>query len=332
MDQGYIQKMQNLGINGGDQAQDCSPSESPRYGRIITKSDPPLPTYHQKQRSMGTIESFEQHAPEAPSEYKAYNTVVTASPKYAIPKQIETISASQNTPLSRKQVEDNDVYVQCAKPPPYSSPVYENVEYYNGAYYHPVGAGGGSQAAQPQVPSGSKQYGNPLPALGEPTMVVYENVQDLSSRATPGPQVATAATYQNFVAAAAQQPTYAVMNSPRSIKAAPQAFVYYHQHNSPPKSLNLSQQQLDEINASDYVCMTGNISQVRTFFHCCMLENTKVAIVHLAIPNVVSKKLRTHPSNWNCSSTDQSSAQPEVLRNNARTATAAASSHDESDS
>lgn len=293
MDQGYIQKMQNLGINGEDQAQDCPPSESPRYGRILTKSDPPLPTYHQKQRSMGTIESFEQHAPEAPAEYKAYNTVVTASPKYAVPKQIETISASQKS-LSRKQVEDNDVYVQCAKPPPYSSPVYENVEYYNGAYYYQVGAGGGSQAAQPQVPSGSKQYGNPLPALGEPNMVVYENVQDLSSRATPGPQVATAATYQNFVAAAAQQPTYAVMNSPRTIKAAPQTFVYYHQHNSPTKSLNLSQQQLDEINASDYVCMTGNISQVHTLFNCYMLANLKVAIVHVLMAATLSTHFRSN--------------------------------------
>lgn len=286
MDQAYIQKLQNMAIT------DENEQES-RYGRIMGKNDSTLPTYHQKQRSMGAIESIATEgslpAAQVPtSDYKLYerNNII-ASSKYATPKQVETLT-------TQKEVEENDVYVQCAKPQVstspshsyggsvqyptsprgganYASPVYENINYYTTSkssgppYYHQTGMSNHSDGmyhkAQPQVPTGNKHFTSENEILP-----VYENIQGISHKtgsAIPGPQVAAGqapppypTSYQNYPPS--YQPIYSVMNSPKipfttCTKVAPQV------HNSP--SRNLTQQQLDEINASDYVCMTGSISQ-----------------------------------------------------------------------
>lgn len=119
------------------------------------------------------------------------------------------------------QKEENDVYVK-----PNVNPVYENIDYYS-SY----------RKAQPQVPMGSKLTG--WDADGAP---VYENVQNLSQRATPGPQV----PYSQAPPPYPSQGIYSVMQAPKS---------------SPDHSYKAyTRQQLEQINASDYVCMTGNIS------------------------------------------------------------------------
>lgn len=97
---------------------------------------------------------------------------------------------------------------------------------------------------------------------------VYENVAEFpnkSSGATPGPQVAAGQVapppYPALPNYSANQPVYSVMHPPRQVgssaKASPQAPPYYHKAASKP----LTQQQIDELNSSDYVCMTGNVSQ-----------------------------------------------------------------------
>lgn len=310
MDQSYVQKMQQLGLNGREDT-------SGRYGRI-TKQEPDTTssttTTGQYQKRVGAIESFtgETAAPQKPVEYKMYerNNII-ASSKFATPKQIETIASQKH--------EENDVYVQCVKPqvvnpssPTHSlsgssqnsgsprqsvatgqvtSPVYENVEYYGGRsnvyspYYHSINQPE-YKKAQPQVPTCNRYINNSNEIESLP---VYENVHDFTTKstgATPGPQVASGQApppypnpnytpnQTNYVMnqpnyaggqvnyAVANQPVYSVMHPPRinatnNPKTSPQTPPYYHK--SPTKSL--TQQQIDEINSSDYVCMTGNISQ-----------------------------------------------------------------------
>ncbi|RZC37553.1 hypothetical protein BDFB_006816, partial [Asbolus verrucosus] len=265
LDQTYVQKMQYMSLNGqGD--------GDPRYGRIMGKAEPAVPPYHQKQKSIGAIESFanEGTTQTKPNDYTMYerNNII-ASSKYATPKQVETL-------LSQKQVEENDIYVQCAKPqvapnasPTHSlsgssqhsnsprasvatnpAPVYENIDYYTGRnaqtpYYH---SGEGSyRKAQPQVPSSNRNISRDGEALP-----VYENVQSLghkSSGATPGPQVPSNQAPPPYPTQTYQQ-TFPLMQAPK-----PAAKSYYANYNT-----SFTQQQLDEINSSDYVCMTGNIS------------------------------------------------------------------------
>lgn len=258
-EEAYIQKLKLMSLNG-------QTDPDSRYARILTKSDAMPPTYHQKQRSIGATDSYTSDGPQPQATYKIYerNNII-ASSKFATPKQVETIASSQ------KPVEENDVYVQVAKPqvpgsPTHSlsgsshhsgsprasiaSPLYENVEYYGskgqGAFYHqkqnpePI-----YRKAQPQVPTGNKH-----PSRSDADVLpVYENIQELSQKATPGPQVASQAPpYSTYP----QQAVYSVMQAPRS-----GAQTYYQpQH----VQKTFTQQQLDEINASDYVCMTGNIS------------------------------------------------------------------------
>lgn len=259
MDEAYIQKLKMISLNGQGES-------DPRYGRIGNKAEPAVPTYHQKQRSIGAIETFaaEGSPQKNPSPYTMYERGnVIVSSKFATPKQVETI-ASQNLTS-----EENDVYVQCAKPQtaipasPLGSPrasvapVYENIDYYGAKSAQPVYYHQKNQAepiyrkAQPQVPTGNKHAS----LRQSDSLPVYENIQELSQKssgAMPGPQVPysqapppyPAQNYSNY----AQRPVaYSALQSPRANKVYPQ-------------STKFTQQQLDEINASDYVCMTGNIS------------------------------------------------------------------------
>ncbi|CAH0556942.1 unnamed protein product [Brassicogethes aeneus] len=275
LDQSYIQKMQYMSLNGQ--------GEDPRYGRItnISKAEPAVTTYHQKQKSIGVIENFAKDTGK-PSDYAMYErSNVIASSKYATPKQVETLTA-----------EENDVYVQCAKPqvplnasPTHSlsgssqhsgsprhsmagAPVYENIDYYSAraapqSYYQKgnIQCGeGGFRKAQPQVPSGNR-----MRDLDGPP--VYENVHSMSQM--PGPQVPANSGYpmQGYMPNYnQQQAVYSVMQGPQravtaTSKPAPQQPYnnYQQQYNKPP-SKSYSQQQLEDINGSDYVCMTGNIS------------------------------------------------------------------------
>ncbi|CAH2000586.1 unnamed protein product [Acanthoscelides obtectus] len=254
VDHSFVQKMQYMSIgNQNDEIRHAIVSD-------VGKTDlSPL--------------NYPKADPQRPSEYKIYerNNII-ASSKFPTPTHVESISV-------QKGIEENDVYVQCAKPQvPISSsptrslsgssqhsggtrvsiasnsgPVYENLEYYPRNYF------AGCRKAQPQVPISSKisSYSDGPP--------VYENLHALSPKtaALPGPQVPTnapppyamnSATYQHYD----QQPIYSLMQSP-STRAQPQA--PYHQSNfnrSPSKSL--TQEQIDELNSGDYVCMTGNIS------------------------------------------------------------------------
>lgn len=244
LDPTYVQKMQYMSLDNQPDVVD------PRYARIGSKAEPATaPYHHQKQKSIGAIESFTSEAPTQPRDYMMYerNNII-ASSKYATPKQVETLTRQ----------EENDIYVQCAKPqvPPNASPthslsgsstgspraslatnpVYENIDYYanNLPFYH--------GKAQPQVPFASRntREGEALP--------VYENVATLThktSGATPGPQVASSQAPPPYPGA---YNTY----QPQPMYNKGQFYNY--------KTNNFSQQQLDEINNSDYVCMTGNIS------------------------------------------------------------------------
>lgn len=116
MDQTYIHKMQYMSLNGAP-----SEGESP-YGRIMGKVE----NFHQKQRSMGAIESFAVEgavpAPQKPvADYKIYerNNIIAAS-KFATPKQVETIALKDDPAASYNGA--NDIYVQCAKPQSLRSP------------------------------------------------------------------------------------------------------------------------------------------------------------------------------------------------------------------
>lgn len=254
VDQTYVQKMQFMSL-------DSSPS---RYGCInsikpTAKAEPAVPTstyHHQKQKSIGSsIENYEMSKQATQNDYIMYerNNVIQSS-KYATPKQVETLSATQKT------TEENDVYVQCAKPqvPPNTSPthsmgsgcssghspnpsvapVYENIDYYSrpapGQKYPgevcsiPL-YGQEYKKAQPQVPAGMNRI---------PQDIVYENLHLTKGGAVAGPQVPSNAP-----------PPYRPTSSNYQINP-----INY-------RTANLSQKQLlDEINNGDYVCMTGNIS------------------------------------------------------------------------
>ncbi|KAB0798620.1 hypothetical protein PPYR_09613 [Photinus pyralis] len=233
MDQTYIEKLQNVHLNEQNEAE-------ARYGRITAKAQPIPTNYHQKQRSIGTTQNFTVD-PNQQSDYKMYNrSNVIATSKFATPKQVETLG----------KTDENDMYVQCVKPDAtasYQYPVYENLNYYN-----PKMANTLQQAkrnvlpvyqnkAQPQVPTHSKHF----ITSDSDALPVYENIQTVphkTGNAVPGPQVAT---HRQVHHAPNYQPIYSIMNSPKT------------QHSSK----SLTQQQIDEINASDYVCMTGSISQ-----------------------------------------------------------------------
>jgi LIM domain-containing protein len=265
LDQSYVQKMQFMSLNGTD--------GDPRYGRIMGKAEPAVPPYHQKQKSIGAIESFTSEGPAQTkqNDYTLYerNNII-ASSKYATPKQVETL-------ISQKPVEESDIYVQCAKPqvapnssPTHSlsgssqhsssprasmaanaTPVYENIDYYSGRnfqtpYYH--SGDGNFRKAQPQVPAGNRNANRDGEALP-----VYENLQTLghkSSGATPGPQVPSNQAPPPYPTQTYQQ------SFPQMQKLGISKAPYYHAN----YNKGFTQQQLDEINSSDYVCMTGNIS------------------------------------------------------------------------
>ncbi|XP_019868043.2 LIM domain-containing protein jub isoform X2 [Aethina tumida] len=275
LDQSYVQKMQFMSLNGQN--------EDPRYGRIsnVSKAEPAVPGY-QKHKTVGAIETFANESAKS-NDYTMYErSNIIASSKYATPKQVETIAA-------QKAVEENDVYVQCAKPqvpistsPTHSlsgssqhsnsprtsmatnaGPVYENINYYPGRtmpqQYYQQQPADVYRKAQPQVPSGNRLNRD----LDGPP--VYENVHSMShksSGAMAGPQVAASASQmypvQNYQPAY-KHAEYSVMQRPQTAnisKAAPQQGYYQEQ----PAAKSFTQQQLDEINASDYVCMTGNVS------------------------------------------------------------------------
>lgn len=280
LDQSYVQKMQYMSIN--------NQSDNARYGRINTgKAEPATPNYYQKQSAMGAIENFASEGGKKNNDYTLYerNNIITSS-KYATPKQVETIA-------SQKVVEENDVYVQCAKPqvpvnssPTHSAsgssqhsgsprtsiasnagPVYENIDYYstrgNQQVYYPQRTPNDTttyRKAQPQVPVGNRSNHD------SESLPVYENIQNLSHKSTgamPGPQVPASApppyTNNSGNYQYSQQPLYSVMQPLSTPKAQPQSPSFY-QSNFKSPSKNLTQQQLDEINSSDYVCMTGNVA------------------------------------------------------------------------
>lgn len=223
----YLQnKMENLSMN------------SPKYGKIgnVAKAEPagPYQTVGSKDYTL----------------YQRQNVI--ASSKYATPKQLDTLGSHRPTP------EENNVYVQVAKPqvPPSASPthssgpVYENIDYYPG--HRAQQSYSYNEKAQPQVPLGNRDY-----ASGGPS--VYENVQSYyhkSSGAQPGPQVPSTYQYHQIAAPDPQHAVYSVMHAPRSqsttSKAGPQ---------SPTYGAAKKFDQMEEINGSDYVCMTGNVSQ-----------------------------------------------------------------------
>ncbi|GJQ85614.1 hypothetical protein Trydic_g20164 [Trypoxylus dichotomus] len=253
----------------------------PRYGRIMGKVESSNPIY--QQRSVGIGDNFSAPAQPQKSDYKIYErSNIIASSKYATPKQIESIAM--------QRVEENDVYVQCAKPqvplptsPTHShsgsshhgsprgsvaasnTPLYENIDYYSGRsavppYYHQLH---GISKAQPQVPSTNKQ----INLSKEDAPPVYENVHEYTHKAQPGPQVAsgqapppyqTQSYLQQNYNTPSQQPVYSVMQSPRNVPNSPRSSApYYHQlQKSPSKSL--TQQQIDEINGSDYTSTAKN--------------------------------------------------------------------------
>lgn len=102
MEESYLQKLKYMNINGGGGG--GGDQEPPRYGRIMgSKAEPSVPTYHQKQRSIGAIESFAaEAAPQKAASYKLYdrNNVISSS-KFATPRQVlKNVHISQNTNLS----------------------------------------------------------------------------------------------------------------------------------------------------------------------------------------------------------------------------------------
>ncbi|KAJ8920745.1 hypothetical protein NQ315_004885 [Exocentrus adspersus] len=279
LDQSYVQKLQYMSISNQNNQNDA------RYGRInVGKTDSAGFNYHQYQQATAS-ENFASEPKN--NDYTPYDrSSIIASSKYATPKQIETL-------VSQKVAEEDNVYVQCAKPqvpvnlsPIHSvntvsqhsrspqeivagstGPVYENIDYYSTkansqqTYYGQKLSDDmvNYRKAQPQVPVGSKSNHN------AEYLPVYENVQNLphkSAGAMPGPQVptSTSSPYVNnsINCRDGEQPLYSVMQPPVNTKAQPQSAYSY-----PPNykiSKNLTQQQLDEINSSDYVCMTGNVA------------------------------------------------------------------------
>lgn len=260
-DQSYIQKMQYMSIS----------DQQDRYVRGTNKAEPAVPSYQQKQNSFGAVDNFTRDSHK--NDYAMYerNNII-ASSKYATPKRVETIAGQRG-------YEDDDLYVQCAKPvvPITSSPtqslsgssqnsgsprasmavssaVYENIDYNSKhnqmPYYSGINNTNSYRKAQPQVPSGGNKSGADLD--GPP---VYENLNIMKS-AMPGPQVPTNApppyNYQY-----SSHSVYTPMQTPNMGKAQPQS-PYNNYNKSPSKSF--TQQQLDDLNSSDYVCMTGNVA------------------------------------------------------------------------
>lgn len=186
-----------------------------------------------------------------------------------------------------------------------NQPVYENIDYYGNrnvpAYYHQMPGRNAVETgsyessfrkAQPQVPSGNKMPTN----KDVESSPVYENLQELSHKsggAQPGPQVAMPAPQsvqapppystktpfpyqQNAVQQMSQSPTRSHYTIMQTKAASPATKPYFH--TSPahqaappmsPSSRTFTQQQLEEINGSDYVCMTGNVSHT-------LLTNTPI--------------------------------------------------------
>ncbi|XP_050510404.1 LIM domain-containing protein jub isoform X1 [Diabrotica virgifera virgifera] len=258
-DQSFIQKVQYMSLNDQD-------------SRYMRSAETSVPNYQQK--SVGAIESFTRDQRDIQKqEYAMYerNNII-ASSKYATPKRVETIA-------SQKTYDEDDVYVQCAKPqvPITASPthslsgssqnsgsprasmatnsnVYENVEYNSKKMpYYGTSNNSGFRKAQPQVPTGNNRHNAEVDGLP-----VYENLHmsQKSLGAMPGPQVPSNApppyNYQY-----SQHSVYTPMQAPNMSKAQPQS--PYNSYNKSP-SKSLTQQQLEELNSSDYVCMTGNVS------------------------------------------------------------------------
>ncbi|VEN51746.1 unnamed protein product [Callosobruchus maculatus] len=276
VDQSFVQKLQYLSV--GNQNEEIRHAIGPDIRTTDISS-----LNYPNQKSVGAIENFSVNQ-QRHNEFKMYEpNNISANPNYTAPKQIETIT--------QKGIEENDVYVQCAKPQvPISSsptrsisgssqhsggtrvsiasntgPVYENIEYYPSRNYYSGNSytasnSLGCRKAQPQVPIGNK---NSSYSEGPP---VYENLHTVSPKtgALAGPQVPPSAPPPYAIGSATfqyyeQQPIYSQMQSPGNARAQPQ--IPYHQNSlnrSPSKSL--TQQQIDELNSGDYVCMTGNIS------------------------------------------------------------------------
>lgn len=151
--------------------------------------------------------------------------------------------------------------------PSKSQPVYENIDYYGQRsappYYHqlPRTVEGAYESnyrkAQPQVPIGNRQTFQ----KDVESPPVYENLQEINSRSTgaqPGPQVPLG---QALPPPYTKPQSYSPYNSPQHL-VRQGSKPYYHQSpiHAPKSPKSLSQQQLDDINGSDYVCMTGNVS------------------------------------------------------------------------
>lgn len=164
--------------------------------------------------------------------------------------------------------------------PSKNQPVYENIDYYGARsappYYHqlPRTAEGAYEStyrkAQPQVPTGTRQS-FPKEGISEGPPV-YENLQEINSRssgAQPGPQVPlNSAPPPPYTNKSSNYSTSPYSNSPQHVSQQyaqvqrQSSKPYYHQSPSHAQKspTTLSQQQIDEINGSDYVCMTGNVS------------------------------------------------------------------------
>lgn len=272
LDSSYVQKLQYMSLN--------SKKDEINYAQTnSSKAQPAVPPSYQRQKQKGAIENFATELPhdyQKSSEYAMYERDnIIASSKFATPKNIETIA-------SQKNLEENDVYVQCAKPqvpvncsPTHSmsnssihsssprtsisisaTPVYENVEYYpkralpQQALYAREKLLSDSvtyKKAQPQVATANRniQSVNNAP--------LYENIllSDKITASVIGPQVPHVAPppYPNSI-----HNPYIQAQLNNGAKAQPQTPTFYHN-----KKI-YTPQQLDEINNSDYVCMSGNVT------------------------------------------------------------------------
>lgn len=271
LDPSYLQKLQFMSISGK--------KDEIKYAQTNSlKAQPAVPTSYQRQKAKCSMENFVTEIPhdhQKTNEYAMYERDnIIASSKFAKPKNIETIA-------SQKNIEENDVYVQCAKPqvpvncsPTHSvsnssihssspgasisvsaTPVYENVEYYpkrgtQQAIYNREKSASDSMSykkAQPQVPTVNRNIQN---INSSP---LYENVllSDKISSSIPGPQVPHVAPppYPNSL-----NSPYIPTQLKNGAKAQPQSPTYY------PNKKIYTPQQLEEINNSDYVCMSGNVT------------------------------------------------------------------------
>ncbi|XP_076269961.1 LIM domain-containing protein jub isoform X2 [Rhynchophorus ferrugineus] len=241
-DNAYLQnKLENLTIS------------SSKYGKITNTSNPESSVPYQQKHPL--------------NDYALYaRQNIIASSKYATPKAVEVIANET------KNIEENNVYVQVAKPqvPPNtntthsmsnypqhsddvmagnSGPVYENIDYYpnkpgHQSYYN--------KKAQPQVPIGCKSAENEIPPL-------YENVQryQKSSGAEPGPQVPSTFQFQQNTIPGTQHMIYSEMHPPRLQSGLSKNVNDSATYGGVKK---FTPQMIEEINGSDYVCMTGNVS------------------------------------------------------------------------